>query len=228
MRYKIIPKKDFEFLVDGKDPVDALANFAANMDSDMGLYFESVPDAEETEPGWKIEKRVSAAEVFPTCELGELSLTSGCVCITDPCYNDDAWCRLNNVPVVPGEYNCVVRFSDEGEWGIRVAGIGIYRSTRVREEMDFDGVGALIGDIGVDAGLAGIFQDKPDFTDEQWKDFCDEIYEGDAWLVNGKDMRGFFSYSGFGDGMYAVYGHPHNGTGPAYDGIEIIFVEDVD
>ena len=227
MLFKIVPKKNIELFAEGEDAGDALVNFATHMDTDMNLYFETVPVVDEEKVnGWEIEKRVDSEERCNTFELGELHLTSGKVCITDPCYNKDVWCRMNNVPVVPGDYNCVVHFSDEGEWGWRVAKIGIYRDSNVREEMDFDCISDLIGNIGVDAGLAGIFQDKPDFTDEQWHDFCNDIRDGDAWLVSGRDMRGFFSSSGFGDGGYDVYGHRFNGAGPGYDGIEIVFIGD--
>ena len=64
-----------------------------------------------------------------------------------------------------------------------------------------------IGSIGVDAGLAGFFMNKPDYTDEQWTEFCESIREGDAWI---KD-EGFFSSSGNGDGCYGVYAYKQNG-----------------
>lgn len=42
---------------------------------------------------------------------------------------------------------------------------------------------------------------KPDYTREEWSNFCSSIREGKAWI---KD-EGFFSYSGLGDGCYPVY-----------------------
>ena len=32
----------------------------------------------------------------------------GSVDITDPCYDKDVWCRMNNVKVSEGEYACYV------------------------------------------------------------------------------------------------------------------------
>ena len=64
-----------------------------------------------------------------------------------------------------------------------------------------------IGFIGVDAGLAGFFIDKPGYTSEQWADFCDSIKNGDVWLTD----DGFFSQSGYGDGVYVVYACERNG-----------------
>ena len=44
----------------------------------------------------------------------------GSVDITDPCYDKDVWCRMNNVKLSEGEYACYVwrkpDYSDE-EWG---------------------------------------------------------------------------------------------------------------
>jgi hypothetical protein len=57
-----------------------------------------------------------------------------------------------------------------------------------------------IGEIGVDAGLAGFFNDKPDYTDDEWSEFCDSIRNGNAWIRD----EGFFSSSGYGDGCYPV------------------------
>lgn len=76
---------------------------------------------------------------------------------------------------------------------------------------------AEIGSIGVDAGLAGFFMNKPDYTDDEWSDFCDYIRNGDAWIKN----EGFFSSSGNGDGCYPVYAYKQNGEITA---LEIRFV----
>ena len=64
-----------------------------------------------------------------------------------------------------------------------------------------------IGSIGVDAGLAGFFHNKPDYTDGEWAAFCDRVRHGDVWLT--KD--GFYSSSGYGDGCYGVYAYKQGG-----------------
>lgn len=74
-----------------------------------------------------------------------------------------------------------------------------------------------IGSIGVDAGLAGFFHNKPDYTDDEWTAFCDRVRHGDAWLI--KD--GFYSSSGYGDGCYGVYAYEQGGEITA---IEIRFL----
>ena len=111
--------------------------------------------------------------------------------ITDPCYDKDVWCRMT-VDCEPGEYKGYVELSDEGEWGIRVKSISIFKGDKICgiEEME------LIGEIGVDVGMAGFFNNKPDFNDEEWEYFCDKTHHGNAWNM----YNGIFSYSGYGDG----------------------------
>lgn len=65
-----------------------------------------------------------------------------------------------------------------------------------------------IGSIGVDAGLAGFFHNKPDYSDEEWGEFCDRVRNGDAWLIE----DGFYSSSGYGDGCYGVYAYKQDGA----------------
>ena len=143
----------------------------------------------------------------------------GVVDITDPCYSKGTWCRMT-AEVKAGEYECRIwRHATKGMYNgreyndVRVGKIGIY----------LDGISPNvklmqpIGSIGVDAGLAGFFMNKPDYNDEEWDDFCDSIREGDAWI---KD-EGFFSSSGYGDGFYPVYAYKVGGEITA---LEIRFI----
>lgn len=128
----------------------------------------------------------------------------GSVDITDPGYDRDVWCRMDNVQIKPGEYTCIVWHQKEsyeldGEsHTYNIVGIiGIYWGGVIPAQKSME----CIGSIGVDAGLAGFFHNKPDFNDEDWSTLCEQIREGDAWL---NDL-GFFSSSGNGDGGYDVY-----------------------
>lgn len=139
--------------------------------------------------------------------------------ITDPCYRRDVWCRLNDVAIHPGEYTCVswdVDYKDK-VGGHRVAVAGIYLGGTIPEESEF----AYIGDIGVDAGLAGFFNSpKPDYSDEEWTELCNSVRQGDAWIK----PDGFFTTSGFGDGVYGVYArYAKDGVPTA---VEIWFIGD--
>ena len=103
----------------------------------------------------------------------------GSVDITDPCYDKDVWCRMNNVKISEGEYACYVwRHTDKGKYEdgtpysyLLVGAIGIYRNGDIPRQKDME----EIGSIGVDAGLAGFFHNKPDYSDEEWGRFCDRV-----------------------------------------------------
>lgn len=136
----------------------------------------------------------------------------GSVDITDPCYDKDVWCRMNNVKISEGEYDCYVwRHTDKGKYEdgtpysyLLVGAIGIYRNGDIPRQKDME----EIGSIGVDAGLAGFFHNKPDYSDEEWGRFCDRVRNGDAWLTE----DGFYSSSGYGDGCYGVYAYKQDGA----------------
>lgn len=139
--------------------------------------------------------------------------------ITDPCYDKGTWCRVN-VACQPGEYTGYAEISDEGEWGKRVANIAIYKDDKYvpLDEME------CINTIGVDAGLAGFFNNKPDYED--WMGFLVESgvfktkeeynYEKDYYAVD----YGVFSESGYGDGSYDVYATPER------DAFMIVFINE--
>lgn len=142
--------------------------------------------------------------------IGNITLSDK-VDITDPCYNRNTWCRINDVSVKPGRYTCVAWISGEGRVGI----LGVYRNGRIPHEDRFEAFGA----IGVDAGLAGVFNSpKPDYDGEAWSDFCDSIRNGNAWIKHG----GFFTSSGYGDGCYTV--SVHRNRAKEIDAIEIRFM----
>ena len=112
--------------------------------------------------------------------------------ITDPCYDEDVWCRINNFPIPPGEYECYTLTADNQEtsgWGKRIARIGI----RTDEADYFEDIGI----IGVDAGMAGFFiADNRRFMEEEiMRHDCDDVF---------KNEEGFCSSSGYGDGSYTV------------------------
>ena len=144
-------------------------------------------------------------EYVGTIELGTK------VDITDPCYDKGTWCRMTT-DCEPGTYKGYIEMSDEGKWGMRVATISIFKGDKMWgiEEMEH------IGNIGVDAGLAGFFNDKPDFNDEEWSELCDKIYVGNVWNL----YNGIFSSSGFGDGFYNVYANEERNA------FTIVFIEE--
>ena len=122
--------------------------------------------------------------------------------ITDPCYDEDVWCRINRFPIDPGEYECYTLTANDKEthgWGKRIAKIGLRIPGSAANNYELKGV------IGVDAGMAGfftcdnlkVFEDEI-LTDNQIKD----VYIGEEY---------FCSRSGYGDGSYDVYVGYQNG-----------------
>lgn len=125
--------------------------------------------------------------------------------ITDPGYDKDTWCRMNNVKIVEGDYACIIwKMTDKFKYedgeeitDTRVARIGIYLDGVIPLQEDLE----QIGEIGVDAGMAGFFMDKPDYTRDEWFAFCNSLgLKENAWIK----PEGFFSDSGYGDGGYPV------------------------
>lgn len=143
--------------------------------------------------------------------VGKLTL-NGQVDITDPCYDKSVWCRRTSY-CQPGEYYGYIETKDKGEWGTRVSKIMIFKDNKACYTWD------IIGSIGVDAGMAGFFNNKPDFNDEEWSKLCDAVlYNGKAWAM----YDGIFSESGYGDGSYPVF------TNEDRSAFMIMFIGDYD
>ena len=132
-------------------------------------------------------------------EVGTFELGNE-VDVTDPCYDKDVRCR-ETLKCKPGEYTAFVKVADTGDWGNRVEYIAIYKDgdTTIGQNGDMD----IVAYIGVDAGCAGFFNNKPDFADNEWYDFVDKMNpnHNNTYLVS----YGAFSDSGYGDGCYDVY-----------------------
>ena len=128
-----------------------------------------------------------------TLELGDK------VDITDPCYNKDVWCRMTT-DCKAGTYYAYANINDEG----RVAYLEISLNGLDRRGIIVD----EIGEIGVDAGMAGFFNNKPDYPDSEWSEMCDKYWckkdENGAYLDYWLLDYGVVSSSGYGDGCYPV------------------------
>ena len=128
------------------------------------------------------------------------------VMLSDPCYGMNTWCHGVVENVLPGIYDCYVEYSDEGDWGVRVAEIDVLHQDAKRYSLraaDFV--------VGVDSGQAGIFdydyyeQHHTDGSvNDDWYNRVCAITLSDA-SAGTIDDRGLVSVSGYGDGGYGCY-----------------------
>ena len=131
---------------------------------------------------------------------GTFTFDKGIVSVTDPCYNDDIWCRMNNVKIIPGKYNCI-SYIDNLSKRTFICQICLQGHNSPQQYSKKE----CIGSIGVDAGIAGFYQDKPNYSEEEWYDFCEAIKTNNFdYLIN---EHGFCTSSGYGDGSYDVYAY---------------------
>lgn len=125
----------------------------------------------------------------------------GSVDATDPGYNRNGrGIRINDLHLMDGEFECIAYVNYKKTVGI----IGIYKDGIVPHPNEFESMGF----IGVDSGTAGFLHNKPDYTPDEWDDFCKWTWEKptikkgiNVW----RNEYGFFSTSGHGDGAYDVY-----------------------
>lgn len=140
--------------------------------------------------------------------------------ISDPCYSRDGYSNIIDYKIKGGKYGCYIKYGKPEEWEEnRIAEIAIikkgYGGTK-------DMVWNKADAIGVDSGLAGFFNHKNEYSNEEWSDFCDRLCDREEkWWVN--IDNGFFSESGWGDGGYYVYESRNNNN--EVIALKIVFIE---
>jgi hypothetical protein len=161
------------------------------------------------------------------------------VYVTDPCYSVPTWCQTKLTNVLPGEWIVSMIYDEKG---------GSNRNAELYlVHKDYQGKNLLydwdwLGDFGVDSGQAGVF-DAASYRDDAYAagittpevDFSlpGDPLEGDAWytkmckftLANdgwGTYAAGAVSSSGYGDGMYPVYGAEVDGKVVA---LQLVFID---
>lgn len=166
-------------------------------------------------------------------EIGDFTFT-GTVDATDPCYSRETyttkpWCGTADIPLVPGSYTGFADMVDTDGWGTRCGRLVVVPSGAVQNGAVDDYLRKLVqeeyGEVGVDAGLAGIFQNKPDFDDQcAWNNFCDvEVdFSSSYWVTS----WGFCTSSGFGDGGYPLYAYRDDNDN--IFGLEIVYIDEED
>lgn len=140
--------------------------------------------------------------------------------ITDPCYNKDVWCRMTT-ECTPGEYYGYVEQRNTS-WGNRNTVLTIYKDDVHVDDIDME----YIGEIGVDSGMVGFFNDKPNFPDDKWYEFLEfsKVFKKNGEYNYSKKTYivdyGIFCESGYGDGCYNVYANKERTA------FEIVFIDD--
>lgn len=159
-------------------------------------------------------------------EIGEFEVTSGKLILIDPCYEKDGMCQINNLKAKKGKWVAHIEHSDEGDWGQRVAKIYAVNKELADSLYAFETDAERIdGDVGVDSGQAGIFDqerypDDPRTSDQEkvfYKVVCDLTTHG-----GGVIDFGCVSSSGYGDGGYEAFGTK---IGDEFVFVEIVFLE---
>ena len=111
--------------------------------------------------------------------IGTKSYGNKPVTATDPCYDEGTWCT-EVIDIEPGEYTCVAWIPVDEI--VSIARCGIYRDGIISPIAHREHVGT----IGVDGGLAGFYQGKPNYRDAEWKEFCDKLKKNErSYFLNG-------------------------------------------
>ena len=141
-------------------------------------------------------------------ELGTIELF-GKVVVSDPCYDRDVWCMVDDLAVKPGRYKTWSVLSDESSWGMRVAALVLIHEDFTED--DLKNWKSIECSIGVDSGQCGIFDDsiypqkkEPQKFESFYKECCDiTLSDKSAGIM--KNGKGVVSSSGYGDGTYELF-----------------------
>lgn len=142
----------------------------------------------------------------PKTFKGKLTFTEKQLDVTDPCYKRDVWCR-STVEIEPGEYTYSATTVYRDNWGRRVSSLTIKKADCTKPTKR----GKCVCTIGVDAGMAGFFENKPDYDSKTWSKLCDDFFPHDCGTIfeahknNLMGCEGIGSDSGYGDGTYPVF-----------------------
>ena len=140
--------------------------------------------------------------------LGSLNIPNGECYVSDPSYSTDTWCNWKLENMVPGEYDCYYRLSDQKDWGTRVGAIKIVHHDYRNGTIQFNDIPDKDVHIGVDSGTCGFI--ITDATAGKLMSYGEISLVWDK-IDNNKEAKcciipglGFFSESGLGDGDYSL------------------------
>jgi hypothetical protein len=93
-------------------------------------------------------------------------LLSDKVRVSDPCYDNDVWCKTKLTDVLPGEYEVTVDRHDDESWGNRISQLQVVHKDYKHKNLVWN----EHSEIGVDSGQAGVF--------------CESTYRNDTVDIN--------------------------------------------
>jgi hypothetical protein len=156
-------------------------------------------------------------------DLGEFQLTQPVARVSDPCYDKKTWCAGTIDNCKTGTWKAKVVMYDESDWGTRVGNLIAYHSDINAPSLTNSDWKLQEIDVGVDAGMCGIFDDKyfkDDDSiegvkrlggkgnsviceDEPWYSICCDRSMSEH--SGGVIPYGCNSSSGYGDGSYKAF-----------------------
>lgn len=174
-----------------------------------------------------LKTRFPAEVVVADKLVGNISFNDGLADITDPCYESDVWCDAFGKKIKAGEYAAYITVIDyphmvQAEDALDAMQLKAKIGEKVKlsdkrimsvKIVHKDFVNAnkrwlmQSSNIGVDAGLCGFYNHKPDFkADDLWGRFCDSLkHFEDTYCVCDIKPYGITVSSGFGDGCYGLF-----------------------
>lgn len=126
------------------------------------------------------------------------------VTVTDPTYSVGEGVEL---ALPPGRYLFVsVLTGRHDEWGMKVKTLMMVQKTEYEENVDYILSSRAIGKISVDSGHCGFFVNKPNLTGEELSEIGARLALMDKphRCAMPDLMSGFFTSSGYGNGIYDV------------------------
>lgn len=150
----------------------------------------------------------SANQPINYYSMKQITLNSGAVIVTDPCYEPHNGHNTTLHDIRVGKWNCEATVKDCGAWGKRIS-----RLTIRHEDTPKCRPTEYVGSAAVDSGQCGFFD--PAYFEENQPD--DDFDNMESWYrrvceltLNEPDWgtieeKGVVSSSGFGDGRYGIY-----------------------
>lgn len=141
--------------------------------------------------------------------------------ISDPSFSWVDWKKMS-VPTEEGVYNCYVEKDAAGN----ISSIEIAREDAGITEEDWQS-SSKMGFVSSRSGLCGFFNNKPDYSKQEWEEISDALYlknsidNSDVYFAPTRNGDAFYTSSGK-NGSYLVRGCKRKGR---YYALRLVFNE---